>query len=149
MRAGRIVVALLAAALVVFLGLAMTGKLPSAVKDWSTLASAWSARSPSAPAPVDAGPGDGGAEAAVKWQAAPLSSSQLSAPLYHVTFLAECGAPPDMKVVIKAAVRMGRALEVHVTTEPPAPTVAACIERATRGLQWDASRKTDHVTVRY
>jgi hypothetical protein len=143
MRAGRIVVVAVAGVGLVALGLAMSGKLPPAPNGWSALASAWTE------APGDAGPPDGGLDAAVKWQAAALSSAQLSAPLYHATFIAACGAPADMKVVISASVKMGRAVDVHVTTDPHDPTIEACIDRATRDLHWDASRKTDRVTVRY
>ena len=143
MRAGRIVFALIVGAVVVLFGLAMTGKLPSAVKGWSTLASAWTASS------GDAGPWDGGADAAAKPQAASLSSAQLSAPLFHNTIIAACGAPADMRVVMKVAVKMGRAVDVQATTDPPDPTIEACIELAMRDLRWDASRKTDHLTVRY
>ena len=143
MRAGRIAVAVFVVAAVVLVGLAMTGKLPSAVQQLTTLASAWTASS------GDAGPVDGGADAALKPQAAGLSSAQLSAPLYHNASIATCGAPPEMRVVIKAAVKMGRAVDVQVTTDPPDPTIEVCIEQATRNLRWDPSRKTDHLTVRY
>jgi hypothetical protein len=54
-----------------------------------------------------------------------------------------------MKVVVKLAVRMGRAVDVDVTTDPPDPAVAACIDHAVRDLRWDSSPRTDHVTVRY
>ena len=47
MRAGRIFVAVFVVAAVVVVGLAMTGKLPSAVRGLSTLASAWTASSSS------------------------------------------------------------------------------------------------------
>jgi len=109
MRAGRIVVAVIVVAAVVVVALAMSGKLPSAMNDLGTLASAWTASS------SDAGPADGGADAGRKPQAAGLSSAQLSAPLYHNASIATCGAPPDMRVVIKAAVQMGRAIDVQVT----------------------------------
>jgi len=82
-------------------------------------------------------------------QTAPLSSAQLGAPLVHGAFVTACGAPDDMKVVIKADVRYGRALNVTVTTTPTNLMVSSCIERATRDLQWDVSPKTGHVTVRY
>jgi hypothetical protein len=144
MRAGRIILSVIAAVLLVGTALALTGNLPPAVKDWSTLASAWTASS------SDAGPlVDGGVDAAVKAQAAGLSSAQLSAPLYHVPFISACGAPADMRVVIKAAVKMGRAVDVQVTTDPPDPAIELCIEAAIRDLRWDPSRKTDHLTVRY
>ena len=144
MRAGRVVVAVLLVAAVVVVALAMTGKLPPAMQGGlGTLASAWTASS------SDAGSTDGGADAGRKPQAAGLSSAQLSAPLYHNASLATCGAPPEMRVVIKATVQMGRAIDVQVTTDPPDPTVEVCIEQATRNLRWDPSRKTDHLTVRY
>jgi hypothetical protein len=44
---------------------------------------------------------------------------------------------------------MGRAIGVVVQTQPPDPTIAACVERATRELEWDISPNTDHVTVTY
>ena len=147
MRPGRILVALILAALVVLVGLAMTGRLPSAVKDVTALASAWTV--PASDAGLTTGLTDGGVDAAVKAQTAGLSSAQLSAPLYHNTIIAGCGAPADMKVVIKATVKMGRAVDVQVKTDPPDPGIEVCIETATRDLRWDASKKTDHVTVRY
>jgi hypothetical protein len=143
MRAGRIVVVVVAGGLLAVGGLVMTGHLPSAEQRLRAMASAWTASS------GDAGPFDAGTDAAVKVQAAPLSSAQLSAPLYHATFIAGCGAPADMKVVLRATVKMGRAVDVHATTDPPDPTIELCIETAARDLRWDASRKTDHVTVRY
>ncbi|HLK37606.1 MAG TPA: hypothetical protein VKU41_12690 [Polyangiaceae bacterium] len=82
-------------------------------------------------------------------QAGPLSSAQLGAPLVHGTFVSACGAPDDMKVTVKASVKMGRAVDVKVTTEPPDPSIAACVERAVRDMQWDVTHKTGHVTVRY
>jgi hypothetical protein len=54
-----------------------------------------------------------------------------------------------MKVVVKATVKMGRAIDVTVRTDPPNSAVASCVERATRDMQWDVSPKTDHVTVTY
>jgi hypothetical protein len=143
MRAGPIVVLVVAAAVVGGGALVATGHLPQVERQWGTLASAWTA------GPGDAGPADAGADAAVKAQAAPLSSAQLSAPLYHATFIAGCGAPADMKVVLTATVKLGRAVDVKATTDPPDPTIEVCIENAARDLRWDASKKTDKVTVRY
>jgi hypothetical protein len=54
-----------------------------------------------------------------------------------------------MKVVVKLDVKMGRAAEVEVSTDPPDPRVTACVVRAARDLRWDVSPRTDHVTVRY
>jgi hypothetical protein len=143
MRASQTIAALIVLALVVTVGLALTGKLPWLTGQWDGLAFGWQTDT------GDAGPVDAGRDAAVKVQAGPLSSAQLSAPLYHVTFLAECGAPPDMKVSITATVKMGRAVDARATTDPRDPVIEGCIERATQALQWPASRKTDKVTVRY
>jgi hypothetical protein len=82
-------------------------------------------------------------------QATPLSSAQLGAPLVHGTFVTACGAPDDMKVVVKVAVKMGRATDVDVRTDPFDPVVTRCIEKAVGDLQWDVSKKTEHLTVRY
>ncbi len=142
MSAGRIVFVVVAAGVLVATGLVMTGHLPGVERQLTTLASSWTAAS-------DAGPGDAGADAAVKVQAGPLSSAQLSAPLYHATFIAGCGAPPNMKVALTATVKLGRAVEVKATTDPPDPTIEVCIENAARDLRWDASKRTDKVTVRY
>jgi|ERR1700722_16988722 hypothetical protein len=143
MRASRIVLAVLAVALLAGGGLAMTGHLPWATGPLTAAASAWLAPS------ADAGPTDAAPDVAVKVQAKPLSSAQLTAPLYHVTFLADCGATPEMKVVLKATVKLGRAVEVHATADPRNPVIEGCIERAVSALQWDASRRTETVTVRY
>jgi hypothetical protein len=82
-------------------------------------------------------------------QAAPLSSAQLGAPLVHGRFVTDCGAPDDMKVVVQVTVKMGHAVAVAATTDPSNAAVAACVEKATREMQWDASPKTQHATVTY
>lgn len=84
-----------------------------------------------------------------KPQAAPLSSAQLGAPLVHGTFVTACGAPQTMKVKAKVTVKMGRAVAVKVKTDPPDPTIAACVERAIRDLSWDRSWRSGTVTVSY
>lgn len=144
MRVGRVLVVVVPGALAVLGVLAWTGKLPRELDRLGALASAWTSAS------SDAGPpADGGADAAVKAQAAPLSSAQLTAPFFHNTFIAGCGAPPEMKVVVTATVKLGRAVDVQAKTDPPDPGIETCIETATRDLRWDASKKTDKVTVRY
>jgi hypothetical protein len=156
-RTGRIVVVvilLLAGAAAA--GAAATGRLPVLKRTWSTVASAVgsvvlapsSSAAPAAPAD-DAGGGTPEAGGLPKRQTAPLSSAQLGAPLVHGSFVTACGAPDDMKVVIKADVRLGRATHVTVKTDPPNLMVSSCIERATQDLQWDVSPKVGHVTVRY
>ena len=78
-----------------------------------------------------------------------LTDSQLSAPLRHASFVVSCGAPDDMKVTVRVAVRMGRAVGVTVTTNPSHGGVAACIDRSVRGLRWAESAKTDFITTSY
>lgn len=135
---------------------AATGRLPVLRKTWGTVASAVNSAVGSAVAPLSSAaaadsPADAGAEASAMphRQTAPLSSAQLGAPLVHGGFVSACGAPDNMKVVIKADVRLGRAVTVNVKTNPPNLAVSSCIEQSTRDLQWDVSPKTGHVTVRY
>jgi hypothetical protein len=133
-------------------GLAAGGRLPFLSHAWDTAASAvQSAVQAELVAPTDAGtPADAAPEAAAPHkQAAPLSSAQLAAPLVHGTYVTACGAPDTMKVIVKATVKMGRAIAVTVKTDPPNAEIAGCVERAARGLQWDISPKTEHVTVTY
>jgi hypothetical protein len=78
-----------------------------------------------------------------------LTNAQLSAPLRHASFITGCGAPDDMKVTVRVAVKMGRAVGVTVSTNPPSSGVAACVDRSVRGLQWPVSAKTDFVTTSY
>jgi hypothetical protein len=134
-------------------GSAATGRLPLLSRAWGTVASSVGA-SPLLPEERSSQATDTGApsgDAGVPWhrQATPLSSAQLGAPLVHGTFVAACGAPDDMKIVVNVTVKMGRAVGVAVETNPPNPGVASCVEQATRDLQWDVSPKTDHVTVTY
>jgi hypothetical protein len=78
-----------------------------------------------------------------------LTNAQLSAPLRNASFVPACGAPDDMKVLVRVAVRMGVPIGVTVTTTPPNNGVAACIDRSVRGLRWAANAKTDFVTTSY
>ena len=78
-----------------------------------------------------------------------LSNAQLSAPMRNATFISGCGAPDDMKVTVRVAVKMGRAVGVTVITNPPNPGVAACIDRHVRGLGWPAHPKMDFITTSY
>jgi hypothetical protein len=78
-----------------------------------------------------------------------LTNAQLAAPLRHAAFVVSCGAPDDMKVQVRVAVRMGAPVGVTVTTSPPSGSIAACIDRAVRGIRWPANPKTDFVTTNY
>jgi eukaryotic-like serine/threonine-protein kinase len=78
-----------------------------------------------------------------------LTNAQLAAPLRHASFITGCGAPDDMKVTVRVAVKMGRAVGVTVSTNPPSPGVAACVDGFVRRVQWPVSPKTDFVTTSY
>lgn len=75
-----------------------------------------------------------------------LTNAELAAPLRHMSL---CGAPDDMHVTVRVAVKMGRAVGVTVSTNPPNPSIAACIDRQVRGLAWRPSPKADFVTTNY
>src|SRR5262249_38821212 len=72
-----------------------------------------------------------------------LTDAQISAPMRDGSFIGDCGAPDDMGVTVKVAIRMGRAVGVSVSTDPPDSDVAGCIDRHVRGLSWPANPKTD------
>jgi hypothetical protein len=78
-----------------------------------------------------------------------LTNAQLAGPLRHAAFVTGCGAPDDMKVQVRVAVRQGVPVGVTVQTTPPNNGIAGCIDRAVRGLRWPANPKTDFVTTNY
>jgi hypothetical protein len=78
-----------------------------------------------------------------------LTQAELAAPLAAASFVGDCGASDDMKVVVRAAVRAGKAVGVTVRTDPPSRNVASCIDRTVRRLRWKASPRTDFVTTSY
>jgi hypothetical protein len=140
-------------AMLAFLG--SRGTLPPPLSDaFGTIAALASSASDSFSASradsdgADAGDG-GSAVLRHTTQAAPLSSAQLGAPLVHGKFVTDCGAPDDMKILVKVTVKMGRAIAVAATTDPANAAVADCVEKATRRMQWDVSPKTQHATVTY
>ncbi len=78
-----------------------------------------------------------------------LTDAQLNAPMRNAAFISGCGAPDSMKVTVKVAVKMGRAVGVSVYTTPPNAAVASCIDRHVRGLGWPANPKMDSFTTSY
>ena len=78
-----------------------------------------------------------------------LTNAQLAAPLRHASFITGCGAPDDMKVAVRVAVKMGRAVGVTVSTTPPNASVSACVDRTVRMVQWPVSPKVDFVSTTY
>lgn len=80
---------------------------------------------------------------------ADLTDTQLSAPMRSGAFVGECGAPDSMKVTVKVAIKMGRAAGVSVSTSPPDPDIAGCIDRYVRTFSWPSSSKMDSFTTTY
>ena len=79
-----------------------------------------------------------------------LTNDQLSAPMKNVgLFLTNCGAPDDMKITVKVAIKLGRAIGVTVETDPPNSSVASCLDRSVRKLKWPSSPKLDSFVTRY
>jgi hypothetical protein len=78
-----------------------------------------------------------------------LTNAQLHAPMANGGFISACGAPNDMHVTVRTAVKLGRAVGVSVSTNPPNAAVAACVDRHVRGLAWPSSPKMDSFTTTY
>ncbi|MBX3229094.1 MAG: hypothetical protein KIT84_02050 [Labilithrix sp.] len=78
-----------------------------------------------------------------------LTDAQLSGPMHNGAFVGECGAPDNMKVTVKVAIRGGRPAGVSVHTSPPDPDVAGCIDRYVRTFSWPSSSKMDSFTTTY
>jgi hypothetical protein len=78
-----------------------------------------------------------------------LTKEQLAGPMRSVSFISACGAPDNMKVTVRVAVKNGRAAGVTVSTNPPNAGVAGCIDSRVRGLAWPVSPKADFVTMSY
>ncbi len=89
---------------------------------------------------VSIGSGGGGAD---------LTNAQLSAPMRNAGFISGCGAPDDMKVTVKVAIKGGRAVGVSVYTNPANPGVSSCVDKHVRGIGWPASGKMDSFTTTY
>ena len=83
-------------------------------------------------------------------QGAPdLTDAQLEGPMRSGAFVGECGAPDRMKVTVQVAIKMGRPAGVSVSTSPPDPDVAGCIDRYVRTFSWPSSPKMDSFKTTY
>jgi hypothetical protein len=78
-----------------------------------------------------------------------LTDSQLAGPMRNGTFLGACGTPSSMKVTVKVAIKMGRAVGVSVYTNPPNAGIASCIDGAVRRLSWPVNPKMDSFVTSY
>jgi hypothetical protein len=78
-----------------------------------------------------------------------LTDAQLTGPMHNGAFVGECGAPDSMKVTVKVAIKQGRAAGVSVSTSPPDPDIAGCIDRYVRTFSWPSSSKMDSFTTTY
>ena len=83
-------------------------------------------------------------------QGAPdLTDAQLSGPMRSGAFVGECGAHDSKKETVKVAIKTGRAAGVSISTSPPDPDVAGCIDRYVRTFSWPSSSKMDSFTTTY
>lgn len=78
-----------------------------------------------------------------------LSDAQLAGPMNDTTFIDECGAPEDMGITVKVAIKSGRAVGVSVSTSPHSANVSNCIDHHIRGLSWPSSPKMDSFVTTY
>ncbi|HWL84712.1 MAG TPA: hypothetical protein VNO21_02860 [Polyangiaceae bacterium] len=78
-----------------------------------------------------------------------LTNSQLESPMKSASFVSGCGAPSDMQITVKVAIKNGRAVGVSVYANPPDAHVASCIDHAVRGLSWPSNPKMDSLTTTY
>jgi eukaryotic-like serine/threonine-protein kinase len=78
-----------------------------------------------------------------------LTDSQLAGPMRNAAFVDGCGASQSMKVTVRVAIKMGRAVGVSVSTNPPNPGVASCVDRAVRNIAWPVNPKMDSFTTTY
>jgi hypothetical protein len=76
-----------------------------------------------------------------------LTDAQLLTPLAGV--FPACGVPDRMKIVVKVAVKWGRAVGVTVETNPTDGRIASCVDRAIRKLSWPSSPRLDSFTTSY
>lgn len=83
-------------------------------------------------------------------QGAPdLTDTQISGPMRNGAFVAECGASDGTRVTVHVAIKSGRAVGVSVSTSPPDPDVAGCIDRYVRTFSWPSSPKMDSFRTTY
>jgi hypothetical protein len=78
-----------------------------------------------------------------------LSDDEVAAPMQSGTYIQACGAPDEMKVTIRVAVRDGHALGVSVTTDPDDQAIAECIDNGVRALTWPVSHRRETMTTRF
>jgi len=78
-----------------------------------------------------------------------LTDTQLAGPMRNASFITGCGAPDSMKVTVRVAIKMGRAVGVSVYTTPPNAGIASCVDHAVRGLAWPVNSKMDSFTTSY
>ncbi len=80
---------------------------------------------------------------------ADLTKEQLGAPMKSSTFFQSCGLADSQNAEICVAVKNGKPLGVSVKVAPASNKVAACIDKATRRLNFPASPKLDIVTQKF
>ncbi|MBK6465416.1 MAG: hypothetical protein IPF92_31100 [Myxococcales bacterium] len=78
-----------------------------------------------------------------------LSDATLGGPLNDPALLASCGVVESTIVVVKVAVRGGKALGVTVATSPPSAALSSCLDKAVRQLTWPSSGRRFSFKTRF
>ena len=89
------------------------------------------------------------ADGPVATDEADMTDGELSMPMRNAVFISGCGAPDDMKVIVKVAVQRGRAVGVTIATVPQNDAVARCVDDHVRRLRWPVKQKLDSFTSTY
>ena len=74
---------------------------------------------------------------------ADITAGQYGAILNSGSYFGGCGVPSSMGLNICAAVQNGRAVGVTVTTSPPNPRIASCVNASVRRLNFPSHPKLD------
>lgn len=78
-----------------------------------------------------------------------VTAGQYGRVLNQGAYFSHCNVPSSMGVTICAAVQLGRAVGVTVTTQPSDAAKAACVDHAVRGLSFPSHPLLDIVRTRF
>jgi hypothetical protein len=78
-----------------------------------------------------------------------LSAGAYASVLNRGSYLAHCGAPPDMRIQICVAVQNGSAVGVTVRTTPADRGIGRCIAQAVRSLSFPSHPRLDVVRTTF
>jgi hypothetical protein len=78
-----------------------------------------------------------------------LSDNQLAGPVKTSSFFSNCALSDSANAELCVAVKQGKPIGVTVSVSPKNNRVATCIDKATRRLNWPASKKLDVVHQKF